>query len=753
MRHIWMMLWFILVVGCRAAAPASAPELATAPTPTRLPTPLPAPVVTIQTRPPAGRESEPTAVPALTPLPTAPAAQTGPVTVGYSSLSQTPLEVYGFGAGEWGLVVATDQPALAETWLAYFAAHPEVIPAGVQLWIAPNINPDRQPVFTNADTNFDGCAANNWYGSGALAPFELPEARALRDLAARAWAVVLVTAGESPSLQLDSCRQQPAGEALAEQLRATLPYPTLALRDTPGHILDYLAGEGIAAVQVTALSDDRAALTTALAALPTTAAESYQSETAPAGAALHWWGADNAGRQSYLADAFYHPLALALTDTTAYVIDGGRVLAVDVASSGPPRLLLRPGDVVEGAQVQEPLDLALDGAQVVVLDRVGDVYRYADEGGGWQMERYDRPVRDLSSHYYAAVEAAGAQRTLLEISYPFMLRYGVGEEEVWPYPEMLGVDISQAGDTLYLLLAGLAAPDGQLIAYHQGERIAAFQPTFAIQSPRQVIATASTVYVLDQAGFRVLAFDPVGGRLQAVYRWRDRTRIAALGMAADGETLVLAGRDYLAWVGRPERQIEIPVSPGLTGPQPHDLALLNSLTGFRVPLGIADFNQRPFQMPGAPRHYRLGVHEGLDFYWQAGAPVTAAAAGVVLRADHVYAAPEPWQFDFWRAESQRLGYTSDAAHDFYRGRQVWLDHGQGVISRYVHLGAIEPTLEVGASLAQGALIAYVGDSGSPGSLEPGGDNHLHFELRLGDGYLGQFLRPVEARDWLRRVLH
>jgi hypothetical protein len=32
------------------------------------------------------------------------------------------------------------------------------------------------------------------------------------------------------------------------------------------------------------------------------------------------------------------------------------------------------------------------------------------------------------------------------------------------------------------------------------------------------------------------------------------------------------------------------------------------------------------------------------------------------------------------------------------------------------------------------------------------DGDLHFELWLGDHYLGQFLRPIELREWLAGLL-
>ena len=46
----------------------------------------------------------------------------------------------------------------------------------------------------------------------------------------------------------------------------------------------------------------------------------------------------------------------------------------------------------------------------------------------------------------------------------------------------------------------------------------------------------------------------------------------------------------------------------------------------------------------------------------------------------------------------------------------------------------------------------MGNSGSPASLESETeDAHLHFELRLGDHYIGQYLRPIETREWLNEI--
>jgi murein DD-endopeptidase MepM/ murein hydrolase activator NlpD len=138
-------------------------------------------------------------------------------------------------------------------------------------------------------------------------------------------------------------------------------------------------------------------------------------------------------------------------------------------------------------------------------------------------------------------------------------------------------------------------------------------------------------------------------------------------------------------------------------------------------------------------------------------PVRAVADGVVIRAATDYRPLTAAQADAWAAEVQRLGYTPDEVLDGYRGRQVWIDHGNGLVSRYAHLGSIEPGIVEGAAVKRGQIIAHVGNSGTPASVYSQTEEvHLHLELWLGGSgqghYVGQFLRPIEAREWLERIL-
>lgn len=86
-------------------------------------------------------------------------------------------------------------------------------------------------------------------------------------------------------------------------------------------------------------------------------------------------------------------------------------------------------------------------------------------------------------------------------------------------------------------------------------------------------------------------------------------------------------------------------------------------------------------------------HEGVDFMAEYGAPIVAAAGGVVVYSD---------------------------SHPEY-GNMIEIDHGNDLVSRYAH--ASKRVVKVGQVVLRGQKIAEVGSTGrSTGS-------HLHFEVR------------------------
>lgn len=155
--------------------------------------------------------------------------------------------------------------------------------------------------------------------------------------------------------------------------------------------------------------------------------------------------------------------------------------------------------------------------------------------------------------------------------------------------------------------------------------------------------------------------------------------------------------------------------------------------GLGIPIAGATVPTDPELLPNAPREFRGGWHEGIDFPADTGTEVHAVAAGTIVRIDHEFVDWSSEQKDAALEEAVRLGYTPSTTLDRIRGRQVWIDHGGGIVSRYAHLSAVAQ-LSVGQAVERGQVVGLVGSSGYPE-----GGPHLHLEIRTGASYLGDGL--------------
>ena len=255
-----------------------------------------------------------------------------------------------------------------------------------------------------------------------------------------------------------------------------------------GDFGDYLAGEGVAAVTVELTDHEEPEFERNLAGVQAILAavdEIVGAEAATAGAEHVWLDEHNTGLWRYAPGSFVHPLALEVLGDTAYLLDGGRVLALELSQPTEPHLLLSPGDSVETVRVLEPLDLASDGASLLVLDRAGDVYRYDPAARNWTVERYDRPSGSSYDHYFVALSASEDTNYLLETSHEQVLRFKPGQKgaALVQLPQSRDVDLSAIGDSVYVLTRALNAPNGDLYLFANGRRANAFQPNVELCAP------------------------------------------------------------------------------------------------------------------------------------------------------------------------------------------------------------------------------------------------------------------------------
>ena len=178
-----------------------------------------------------------------------------------------------------------------------------------------------------------------------------------------------------------------------------------------------------------------------------------------------------------------------------------------------------------------------------------------------------------------------------------------------------------------------------------------------------------------------------------------------------------------------------------------------AVSGFVFPIEGGCLPEDDSLMPGALREYRNGTHEGVDVYDSDNCEfvgleteVLAAKSGTVVRADWIYEDLTEASLAELEEFVQQGAITPDV-EDAFRGRQVWVEHADGTVTRYAHLAGIVEAVDVGSTVSQGEAIAFVGESGTPESVnDPGTQVHLHFEIRIGDGYLGAGLDAETVRS-------
>ncbi len=186
----------------------------------------------------------------------------------------------------------------------------------------------------------------------------------------------------------------------------------------------------------------------------------------------------------------------------------------------------------------------------------------------------------------------------------------------------------------------------------------------------------------------------------------------------------------------------------------------DDLHGFVMPIEGSCFPSQDSLMPNSPRDYRNGVSEGVDFYFgdscvviERGTRVVAAYEGVVTRADHDYQDLLLAEIGELEAQVAEDGTASEETLDRYRGRQIWIEHGNGIVTRYCHLNSISAEIAPGLRVAQGQLLGGVGESGTPESVTaPGTQLHLHWEVRTGESFLGAGLDPDTVRSLYARLV-
>lgn len=185
------------------------------------------------------------------------------------------------------------------------------------------------------------------------------------------------------------------------------------------------------------------------------------------------------------------------------------------------------------------------------------------------------------------------------------------------------------------------------------------------------------------------------------------------------------------------------------------------LSGLRMPIVGASLPALDTLLPDAPRRYRNGIHQGFDMMpghvgvpTGYSAPAVAAKDGTVIRADLDYREMTPREHEAALETARQSGTTPTEILDKLRGRQVWIDHGAGIVTRYCHLSGIASGITEGTRVEAGDIVGFVGNSGTEGGVAgTQAGAHLHFELRIDDRYFGEGMSPDQIRERALEIFH
>jgi peptidoglycan LD-endopeptidase LytH len=177
-----------------------------------------------------------------------------------------------------------------------------------------------------------------------------------------------------------------------------------------------------------------------------------------------------------------------------------------------------------------------------------------------------------------------------------------------------------------------------------------------------------------------------------------------------------------------------------------------------LPLNGAGLPQDDNNLPGAPRAYRKGVSQGFVFTGvdsgvsvAYGAPVYAVADGEISKLDSNFKELTAAEFAALLENVKDGASTNDLIA--LRGRQVEIQHKNGMVTRYGHLSKLEPTLRYNA-VKRGDVIGYVGNSGTlEGARGSTRNARLLFEVWMDNEskFFGQGLSPAQVRNEAKKL--
>ncbi|MBA3993785.1 MAG: hypothetical protein C0469_09685 [Cyanobacteria bacterium DS2.3.42] len=430
-------------------------------------------------------------------------------------------------------------------------------------------------------------------------------------------------------------------------------------------------------------------------------------------------------------------------------------------NGGPKRPFLKachPPQAIDKIPVQEFNNMISvpPRKSLVILSKAGDLFEYFTETGAWHQYRANLWLTGSPDPDYVDLAFNGKDIILIDperndiwVCAPNSKYLTPYFREVMPWAVRrgdyyVGDGISLAYDGFTYLLrknGGITKFSGNSRANVRQLKMPFHAPGRARMRPsRLVTAPASPLYVVERENNRVLSIDKKTGQTsQFVFSKTSDLR----GLAPIKDGFVVVNGDRL--VTRRNDTADLPSA------EIHPRSFDQRLDGIGIPVPKGQLPAHLGVFPGARRLYRYGIHAGVDFFNGGGnkvvmgTPAIAADSGKIIRIDDNFKDMDAPTFNRVMSQCAREHNTSDHNEDLFRGCQVWIDHGNRMVTRYAHLDRINAKLKKNAFVNRGDLVGYIGVSGTGQNL-PGRAKypHLHFEIWLDGHYVGYGLTPGET---------
>ena len=202
-------------------------------------------------------------------------------------------------------------------------------------------------------------------------------------------------------------------------------------------------------------------------------------------------------------------------------------------------------------------------------------------------------------------------------------------------------------------------------------------------------------------------------------------------------------------------------SPGPASDSPRLAALAQDVFSVPAPTCTLPFGN-PNLLVGAPREYRSGIHNGLDFNCIGRDHIIQSAGpGQVIFVVNDYADATPDNRDAVLAQAVPAFDTPFWTLANLYGNFVVIDHelpdGERAVTIYAHLSEVNPEIVTGVLLEAGTPLGRVGNTGTSAAaagIGGSGDGsiHLHWELHVNDRPIGYLESPADTEPLYRQIL-